>query len=88
MSEQITTQPTVEALAGALMQVYDHGWQPNALREARALVALLPGRPESVVKAEALREAKSELEAAGSFLSAKWATDKLGQIADRIEAGL
>lgn len=28
-------------LAEALMQIYDHGTQPNAIREARALMALL-----------------------------------------------
>lgn len=36
------------ALADALMQVYDHGTSPNALREADAIIDALADREPSV----------------------------------------
>ena len=50
--QPVTTQPTVkpsrEWLSEALMQIYDHGTLPNALREADALLNLWPGRTEAL----------------------------------------
>ena len=71
--QQPTAQPTAEALAAVLdprVVTHHHGchepadedWGPSLSTKtpaelAAAVLALLPGRPESVVKAEALREA-------------------------------
>ena len=98
--QPVTTQPTVkpsrEWLSEALMQIYDHGTLPNALREAAALLNLWSGRTEAEVKAEALREAADEAEALnraaekGCGCNADWlmpdlSIDKVRARADRIE---
>lgn len=94
---QPTVKPSREWLSEALMQIYDHGTSPNALREADALLALWPGRTEAEVKAEALREAADEAEALnraaekGCGCNADWlmpdlSIDKVRARADRIEA--
>lgn len=48
-----TCQPSREALSNALAEVFDIGTSPNALREADAVLALLPGRSEAEVALEA-----------------------------------
>lgn len=58
-----TAQPTVEQVERAL---HTHGWGSSYPRHTRreaatAVLALLPGRTEAAIKAEALREAAGEL---------------------------
>jgi len=55
LPEQPTAQPTEDDVAGAIFG------QPDPSAAALAVLALLPGRPESVVKAEALREAAADM---------------------------
>lgn len=98
-AQPTSAQPTVEQVAEALfLHQYPEsggwnqpGWEIRRrpwLSMAAAVLALLIGRPESVVKAEALREAAdaADAEKAGALLPGVTSTNWLRARADRIEA--
>lgn len=94
-AEPARTLPSVEDVARVLcaadMETIDYerryreGGEPvEYLPDARAVLALLPGRPEAAVKAEALREAADELTPVYAIEGA--AASHLRAIASRYEA--
>ncbi len=98
--QQPTAQPTVEQVAEALfLQQYPDsggwsgpGWEIRRrpwLALARAVLALLPGRTEAAIKAEALREAAAGIKGSqyGMPLPVSRVVEILHGEANRIEAG-
>lgn len=76
-----------------VMEQQGHPWWLEALEQADAVLALLPGKTEAEVKAEALREAAAEFGSLGStaggsrIVSIQFAHDCLRGWADKVERG-
>lgn len=85
-----TAQPTVEAVARTIINYSGSlgvHYADVAQRCAEAVLALLPGRPESVIKAEALAEFRASMPDATAWFAEYTAGVKAGALRDAADAG-